>query len=103
MLQNTSTDWGYIHTKQDKFYKATFFYPDRPSVHTKTFLVTKNRTFWKCFPKHQLGVLVWKAKRTFLKMLTWQRNDVDGEHFICFHDKNTVFKFIWLSVDLAWN
>ena len=39
----------YVHTKPDKFENATFFfYPDRPSVHTKTaFSVSKNGTFWK--------------------------------------------------------
>ena len=37
---------GYVHTKPDKFENATFFYPDRPSVHTKTvFSVSENGTF----------------------------------------------------------
>ena len=26
----------YVHAEPDKFKNATFFYPDRPSVHTKT-------------------------------------------------------------------
>ena len=37
---------GYVHTKPDKFKNVTFFYRDRPSVHTKTaFPVTENATF----------------------------------------------------------
>ena len=37
---------GYVHAKPDKFENATFFNPDRPSVHTKTaFSVSENGTF----------------------------------------------------------
>ena len=39
-MNEMSTDSGYVHTKSDKFEKATFFYPDRPSVHTKINLKT---------------------------------------------------------------
>ena len=29
----------------------------------------------------------------------FETDNVDGEHFISFSDKNASFKFIWLSVD----
>ena len=42
---------GYVHTKPDKFERNSF-YPDRPSVHTKTaFSVSEKGTFWKRSPK----------------------------------------------------
>ena len=40
------------------------------------------------------SISVWTAKQ-------FVNNSVDGEHFICFRDKNVVFKFIWISVGIA--
>ena len=66
---------GYVHTKRDKFENTTFFYPDRPSVHTKTvFSVSAKRKFLKTLSKVDklmwkpwLRVLVWTAKTEFFE------------------------------------
>ena len=72
---------GYVHTKPDNI-----FYPERPSVHTKTaFSVSENGTFWKRSPKWinlkalaKCVNIVWTAKTEF-----FEKTDVTTAMWLC--------------------
>ena len=62
--------YRYVHTKPDKFeFNVTFFYLDRPSVHTKT--VSKNGTFWKRSPKWIIFLFFIIVRHFFRLVVKW--------------------------------
>ena len=66
----------------------------------------ENGTFWKRSRDNSILVLS-LPQSLFSSVSLWtgkqlENDNVDGEHIIRFLDKNAVFKFIRLSVDVAW-